>query len=91
MTYDLNTHRWNYGQLPAVIKTNAPLHGLPKSVVIYIGTTEMEVPQFKRYNNDLFGNHILGLVTFTLIVFAIHFALLVFKYNLPILHKRRDS
>jgi len=37
---------WNYGQLEGVIMTNAKQLGLPKSVVMYIGTTEMEAPQF---------------------------------------------
>ena len=35
---------WNYGQLPSVIEDNARLNGLPKSVVMYLGTTEMEIP-----------------------------------------------
>ena len=39
---------WNYGELADVIKDNALKYGLPKSVVMYIGTTEMEVPQFSN-------------------------------------------
>lgn len=35
---------WNYGQLPSVILANAPVNGIPLSVVIYIGTIEMESP-----------------------------------------------
>ena len=35
---------WNYGELPHVIKTNAQQWGLPTAIVMYIGTTEMELP-----------------------------------------------
>ena len=35
---------WNYGQLPSVIKGNAKRNGLPKSVVMYLGTIEMGIP-----------------------------------------------
>lgn len=42
---------WNYGQLPTqTIPTNAATNGLPFSVAIYIGTTEMSVPQCVNIN-----------------------------------------
>jgi enterochelin esterase-like enzyme len=37
---------WNYAELPDVIKSNAQLRGLPKSVIMYIGTIEMQAPGF---------------------------------------------
>ena len=36
---------WNYGQLPPVIISNEGVNGLPIAVAMYIGTTEMVVPE----------------------------------------------